>query len=277
MADHVADIFGDVSCIIPTFNDVETLARAINSALKCTGISEVVVVDDGSYSNQTRDIVSEIREKSTLPVLFHQKTNGGPSSARNAGVRLCSGRWVTFLDADDELLIDSITSKAAHLEQCSTPDDISAVYGTFIRSDTGKTPEFSHSFINVQRDMIGRRFGFPGGVPSYVFRQESLLQLDGFSEEMEIFEDFEYILRMLKNGSRIVGSVTPGFIRHMTPNSLTRSNQFKVRKAERFFLGIAWKNDLLGRREVIRRGFRNVASDSLRRIASVAFKRKPPH
>jgi glycosyltransferase involved in cell wall biosynthesis len=61
---------------------------------------EILVVDDGSTDGsltQAKKIVSE-------RIRYFTKTNGGPASARNVGVRNARGRWVMILDADDELV-----------------------------------------------------------------------------------------------------------------------------------------------------------------------------
>jgi len=87
-----------VSVIIPTYNRARVVGEAIRSALDQTVRDiEVIVVDDGS-TDDTRDAVDGCRDGR---VRYIYKTNGGPASARNAGLAEAKGEYVAFLDHDD--------------------------------------------------------------------------------------------------------------------------------------------------------------------------------
>ena len=87
-----------VSVIIPVFNGAATIAAAIDSALaqEFAGEVEVIVVNDGST-----DATSIVLDAYHGRVTVLDRVNGGPASARNAGVRASRGEYVAFLDADD--------------------------------------------------------------------------------------------------------------------------------------------------------------------------------
>ena len=86
-----------VSVIIPTYNSADFLTEAVASVLNQTWRGfEIVVVDDGS-TDGTPERVRRYDDK----VRYFYKKNGGPSSARNMGVREATGVYVAFLDADD--------------------------------------------------------------------------------------------------------------------------------------------------------------------------------
>jgi len=87
-----------VSVIIPTYNAQKFVGRAIRSVLAQTRLpQEIIVVDDGS----TDGTGEAIRREFGSQVRYHYQDNRGPSAARNAGIRLSTGDWVAFLDADD--------------------------------------------------------------------------------------------------------------------------------------------------------------------------------
>jgi glycosyltransferase involved in cell wall biosynthesis len=86
-----------VSVIIPVFNG----ARVIETTLRCIAAQtftdyELIVIDDGS----TDDTVAVVRGLAPHARIVTQP-NAGVSSARNHGVAIARGKWVTFLDADD--------------------------------------------------------------------------------------------------------------------------------------------------------------------------------
>lgn len=86
-----------VSVIIPVFNGVSFIARAVQSALDQTYPPyEVIVVNDGSVDG-TIDALAVFGKK--IKVISIQ--NGGASNARNVGIRASSGEFIAFLDADD--------------------------------------------------------------------------------------------------------------------------------------------------------------------------------
>lgn len=87
-----------VSVIIPCHNHGRYLREAVDSARAMTGVStEVIVVDDGSS-----DDTAEVMRSCERIVAIHQE-NQGLAAARNAGLKVATGEFVTFLDADDRL------------------------------------------------------------------------------------------------------------------------------------------------------------------------------
>lgn len=89
-----------ISIIIPVFNAQRTIVRCLESCVhqKYTGI-EVIVVDDGS-NDESLHICNEYAKKYSWINAIH-KENGGVSSARNFGLKFCTGKYVVFLDSDD--------------------------------------------------------------------------------------------------------------------------------------------------------------------------------
>lgn len=87
-----------VSVIIPVFNRDYIITRAVDSVLAQTYDNiEIIVVDDGST-----DKTVEVLGKYTSSIKIIKQENLGPSCARNLGIRASTGRYVSFLDSDDE-------------------------------------------------------------------------------------------------------------------------------------------------------------------------------
>ncbi|MGI4745843.1 MAG: glycosyltransferase family 2 protein [Janthinobacterium lividum] len=90
-----------VAVIIPTFNAQAFMIRAIKSVQAQTRpASEIIIVDDCS-TDDTRAILDRIAGEDPRIRIVHMPRNGGPSAARNAGIKLATSRWIAILDADD--------------------------------------------------------------------------------------------------------------------------------------------------------------------------------
>lgn len=97
-----------VSIIVPVYNTEQTLLeKCINSLISQTYKNlEIIIVDDGS-NDDTAHLCDEISLSDSRIVVIH-KQNGGLSSARNAGLEIVKGDFISFVDSDDFIEIDSI-------------------------------------------------------------------------------------------------------------------------------------------------------------------------
>lgn len=94
-----------VSIIVPIYNVQEYLRQCLDSAIGQSLQSiEIVCVNDGS-TDSSQDIVDEYASHDPRIVVV-EKENGGPSSARNAGMDIACGKYILFLDADDFIDIE---------------------------------------------------------------------------------------------------------------------------------------------------------------------------
>ena len=102
-----------VSVVIPTYNRIAYLGRAITSVLKQSyPISEIIVIDNGS----TDQTLSFIKKKFTsIRVIIEKKR--GVSFARNLGIKNCKYEWIDFLDSDDEWITDKIEKQFVLLKE----------------------------------------------------------------------------------------------------------------------------------------------------------------
>ena len=95
-----------LSIIIPIYNVADSLRRCVDSVLaQRISDCELLLVDDGSTDESGR-IADEYAAKHACIRCFH-KPNGGLSDARNFGLQHAVGRYVTFVDSDDEVAADT--------------------------------------------------------------------------------------------------------------------------------------------------------------------------
>lgn len=96
-----------ISVIIPLYNKESSIAQTLQSVFSQEYSDfEIVVVDDGSTDNSV-EIVEAICDSR---IRLIKQENGGPSKARNTGVKYAKGDWVVMLDADDELLPNALNT-----------------------------------------------------------------------------------------------------------------------------------------------------------------------
>ena len=102
-----------ISVIIPSYNRVNLLSRAIQSVVEQTACpSEIIVVDDGS-TDQTETMVA-----TDFPtVIYHKQSQQGVSAARNKGIQLAKSPWLAFLDSDDAWLPEKLARQQQAIAQ----------------------------------------------------------------------------------------------------------------------------------------------------------------
>ncbi|RVD48198.1 glycosyltransferase family 2 protein, partial [Mesorhizobium sp. M8A.F.Ca.ET.023.02.2.1] len=94
----------DISIVIPARNAAATIDATLRSLLPQRGlISEILLVDDGSI-DQTTAISMQSARKYGLPLEILAVRLGSAGAARNAGIARAKGKFILFLDADDEVM-----------------------------------------------------------------------------------------------------------------------------------------------------------------------------
>ena len=125
---------GVVSIIMATYDRAATLPRAIDSVLAQDYPAwELIVVDDGS-TDETPTLLRRYRDPRILPI--HHERNRGVTAAKNTGLDNVHGEWFTFVDSDDEIVPDSLSSMLLVLEAhpdvdavtCNCSDALTGVF-----------------------------------------------------------------------------------------------------------------------------------------------------
>lgn len=88
-----------VSVIIPTYNRPHFLKRAIESVLNQSYKKIEIIVVDNCSENRVEHLVSDFHDSR---LVYHFNNKKGPSAARNLGIKVASGEYISFLDDDDE-------------------------------------------------------------------------------------------------------------------------------------------------------------------------------
>ena len=136
-----------VSLIIPVYNVEKYLKNCLESAINQTFKNiEIILINDGS-TDDSLSICKEYKKKDPRICLINQK-NGGLSAARNSGIRVAKGKYLSFLDSDDTIELNMIEEVVSFCENENL--DI-AVYGYTKQYENGKIiakPDFGDKIIN---------------------------------------------------------------------------------------------------------------------------------
>lgn len=218
-----------VSVIIPTYNRITTLPRAMDSVLNQTyGNLELIVVDDGS-TDGTQEYVRGVSDKRVRYV--KGDGNRGPAAARNLGVKLARGEYIAFQDSDDEWHLDKLEKQMPVL--LDSQQENGMVYCKFTRYH-GQTrqdvmpPEMipancKHGNIHpvlLLQPLIG--------TPTMVIKKEYFLQVGGFNEGLKTFEDYEFTVRFSQ--CHPMGFVEESLVKvNDTPDSIDKRFADRIR------------------------------------------------
>ncbi len=181
----------DVAVIIPAYNRVATIGRAVESVLEQSLLpQEIIVVDDGST-----DATSEAVKMYDGVTLLRQK-NMGVSAARNNGVMMADSAWIAFLDSDDVWHRDKLKKQTA-FHQKRSDLFISYTDEQWIRNGVHVNipKKFSKSSDNLYERSLEQCIIAPSSV---LMHKELFHELGGFDESLEVCEDYDLWLRVLK-------------------------------------------------------------------------------
>jgi glycosyltransferase involved in cell wall biosynthesis len=193
-----------VSVVIPAWNVAAYIGEAIDGALAQRYPSrEVIVVNDGSPDVEALDAVMHGYE-GLDEVRYVTQPNGGPSAARNTGVRLARGELVAFLDGDDYWEADYLDLQVERL-----------------RRDPAIDLVYCDAWLFGDGALAGRRFmeAAPSeGEPTFealvsmrcaipttcvVARREAMIAAGLFDDRFRRCEDYDLWMRMSARGSRV--------------------------------------------------------------------------
>lgn len=191
-----------VSVITPVFNGESYIDSAIQSVIAQTFQDwELIVVNDGS-SDGTAAILDGLDDPRIR--VIHQ-ANGGVSSARNVGLELARGEYLTFLDADDCLPSDALWARSAFLDE---HPDVDIVNGSVNVMSAGQLIRTYKADLAIG-SLLDRLATLDEGVffsVNYMLRREKI-QLLRFPEGASHCEDIIFFLSLAHQAKFIYGAV----------------------------------------------------------------------
>lgn len=188
-----------VSVVIPYYNSEDTILRALNSVINQTLKDfEIILVDDGSKDNSHVMVDSLIEKHSEIKCFNLYQTNMGPSCARNNGIKKARGKYIAFLDSDDEWLPEKL-EKQILLMETNKIDMLGCNY--YLVKNNIKS-EFN--FVKEKLKAISYRailFKHYYATPCVVVKKKVIVDIGLFPETQNYMEDayvFTNIVRKYK-------------------------------------------------------------------------------
>lgn len=191
-----------VSVVIPTYKRPGMLGRAIDSILDQTYDNlEIIIVDDNNvdseYRNKTEKFMEKYLSLSNLSYIKHN-TNKGGAVARNTGIKKSKGKYIAFLDDDDEYYGGKIELQLKKIIEtkvsfvtcfCSSFDEDGRKIKTYDNSYYGN-PLFEHMKNNI------------AGTSLLLIEKKAILDV-GLFEDVPSQQDHILILKLLANGHKV--------------------------------------------------------------------------
>ncbi|SJN53949.1 putative glycosyltransferase EpsJ [Vibrio ruber DSM 16370] len=161
----------EISIIIPAYNAAETLPETLQSIFASSpgddGHFEVIVIDDGSSDTTQAQLEARFAPQlRTGSLCYHYQQNAGVSVARNTGLNLAQGRYITFVDADDAVQHDYLIRLCELIQQYPDVDIFEFGYQTF-RHQVETVLGTGH--VTHCRGLNSQPQAFEGAVSSFVW------------------------------------------------------------------------------------------------------------
>lgn len=216
------------SIVIAAYDAEATVAAAVRSALAQTRSDlEVVVVDDGSVD----DTVARVQAVGDDRVRLVRQENRGPGAARNAGIAVARGEYVSLLDSDDLLLPTFLEEMHQALRQASG-DRFAYTDAWCFEQDRGRfrrttamarqRPPLGPLAPGAFLDQLARRnFVFN----AVMVRRERLEAVGGYAPDLPRAQDYELWLRLAAAGCEGVRVPGPLGVYRLRSDSLSADRQ----------------------------------------------------
>lgn len=163
----------DISIIVPIYNVEKYLEKCLDSIYAIKNLKkEVILVNDSSPDN-CYEIINSFAKKYSEETIVINKKNGGLSSARNSGLEIAQGRYVSFIDSDD--YIDS--KKFENIFIRSKNENLDIIIGR-----AKKTWEFKEEILEIPEEVIDSKV-----VSGNIYLKKSLKLK---KHRVEVWDDF---------------------------------------------------------------------------------------
>ena len=208
-----------IAVVTPCFNDGEFVGDAIASIREAEPV-EVVVVDDGSTDEATKEVLAELARSGIARVV--RRENGGLAAARMTGVAATTAPYVFPLDADDIVEPGSLAALADRLD---ADPNVAFAYGngTYLREGIDWRARPWDPFVLLYLNGWGA---------SCLVRRDALMAVGGWSLR-GCYEDWDFLLALAESGYQ--GAPVDHLVLHYRRHHGPRENKRCLRQHARAY------------------------------------------
>jgi glycosyltransferase involved in cell wall biosynthesis len=212
---------------MPLYNCERYLQESVDSVLNQTYDNlELIIIDDGS-TDKSAEIIQELRNKDQR-VIYSYQTNQGPGAARNKGIELANGEYISFIDSDDIWFPDKIEQQ---LEILKSDNDL-VVYGgsKYIWEGSNKNRTVNYINFNTKEDFLSYLAYLPSNRIAFtcavICHRKCLDKVGNFNTSLSNAEDLDLWLRLAVH-YRFFALQRPVFYRRKHDDNQTSGIQLK--------------------------------------------------
>ncbi len=219
-----------VSVVVPVYNVERYLVRCLDSVVAAARqfaasgsgrTVEAICVDDGSTDNSPAILADYIARHSQTEALTFQvvtKPNGGLGSARNAGMERMTGDYVMFVDSDDYIPPEAISTFVSAAVETGLPLVVSASFLKDCGSGVSACPDTGTGAWRVRPAswMSGRKIQYCAWNKFY---RADFVRTRRFSEEVRAFEDYPWTTQCLCDAGQIAVVERPLYVYCINPKA----------------------------------------------------------
>lgn len=192
-----------VSVVIPAYNRLKSLPRALDSVLRQTFEDiEVIVVDDCS-TDGTWNYLNSVRDP-RLRIIRHE-VNKGAGAARNTGFRAARADLIAFQDSDDEWLVTKLATQVEEYRRANSTE-YGAIYCAKITNGEGKfgiygprevqympLPGYEKTSGDISGELVRQAMI---STQTLMVRKDLLERVGGFDEALKLGEDWDVTISL---------------------------------------------------------------------------------
>lgn len=187
-----------ITVIIPTFNRSDYIERAINSVLNQTYQDfEIIIVDDNNPNTPARiNLEKKMKKYKGNPKIHyvqHEKNKNG-AAARNTGIKMAKGEYISFLDDDDFYISTRLETLLNALEK--NPGYSAAYSDSVVINQKKEIVAITHATKagNISKELLLKEVTIGTG-SNLFFRADALKEIGGFDETFKRHQDIEVLIR----------------------------------------------------------------------------------
>ena len=217
-----------LSIIVPVYNTEKYLKNCIESVLKQTLSDwELILVDDGSTDSSGR-ICDQYAQSDNRIKVIH-KPNGGLSAARNTGIDHSRGKYITFLDSDDDIAIDTydkniqllLADQELEIVQFPVFEGYGENGGVLVQFP----PQLLVSNRKIQISFLEHLNHFNAAVWNKIYRSDILKNIRFV--EGRLHEDYVYIDQLIQKLNKVRITNLGCYHYYHRPQSITHKSSIK--------------------------------------------------